>query len=286
MDPEAIVPLLRAQHGVAAVWQLLAAGVSVDAARHWTATRRRMHDGVHLDGYGPPTPTQRWWAAAVSAPTRRVSHRSAATAYGFDDWRGREVFVTGRGNGGPIRRDGLVVFRSLTIDRHATTLDGLPITTPARTLIDLCPIFDEKRLGRAVREALRLGCVTCAELQIALLTAPARKRPQRLVALTREYAPLPINRTRSDPEAYALALFAAAGVEPPRVNVRVNGEEADFWWPRHKLVLELDGRQFHQFPAEDARKAARWSAAGQTVEHFPSAAVYTRARDLLALVPA
>ena len=66
------------------------------------------------------------------------------------------------------------------------------------------------------------------------------------------------------------------------MNVRINGEEADLAWPERKLIIEIDGPQYHRFPEEDARKQRQWEAAEFTVRRLPSDAVYNEG-ELIAL---
>jgi very-short-patch-repair endonuclease len=74
-----------------------------------------------------------------------------------------------------------------------------------------------------------------------------------------------------------------AGVPAPEVNVQVgrSGPEADLVWRPWKLIVEIDGGQFHQFPDEDARKEAIWRRAGYEVRRLPSDDVYFRPERLV-----
>ena len=103
--------------------------------------------------------------------------------------------------------------------------------------------------------------------------------------MANRYARLPFHRTRSDAEARALELLQDAGIEPPRVNARIAGEEADLSWPGRKLIIEIDGPQYHQFKDEDARKQRRWERAGYTVRRIGSDAVYRTPGRLLVFAP-
>ena len=71
----------------------------------------------------------------------------------------------------------------------------------------------------------------------------------------------------------------------PRVNERIAGEEADLCWPERRVIIEIDGPQYHRFREEDERKQARWEAAGYTVHRLPSQAVYDEPARLVALAP-
>src|SRR6476619_7959511 len=270
------------QEGVIAAWQLLGDGMSRGAVRYQVRELRELHDGVYVTGHAPVTRRQRWWAAAITAPGRAVSHASAGAAFGFRPWEGAFEVVTTAGTGGPRRRPGLLVCRSLTLAGNTTLLDGLPITTAARALADLAPSLDDIELARAVREALRLRVTTCARIQAMLLAANGCNRSARLAELAARYAHLPIARARSDPEAHGVELFAAARVVLPRVNARIAGEEADPSWEHVRHIVELDGPDFHRFPDEDLRKQRVWERAGWTVACLPTGDVYRRPERLFA----
>ena len=70
----------------------------------------------------------------------------------------------------------------------------------------------------------------------------------------------------------------------PRVNTRIAGEEADLAWPERRLIIEIDGPQYHHFPDEDTRKQRIWEAAGYTVRRIGSDVVYRQPARLIALV--
>jgi len=136
-------------------------------------------------------------------------------------------------------------------------------------------------MGRAFRESIRLKRTTARRVQQALERHPGRRGTSLLSALATRYAPLPYHRTRSDPEGRALELLHDAGIEPPRVNVKVAGEEADLVWSKRRLIVEIDGPQFHRFPDEDARKERVWRAAGYDVRRIASDAVYDAPAELV-----
>jgi very-short-patch-repair endonuclease len=175
--------------------------------------------------------------------------------------------------------------RSATLQGDTTTHHGIPITTGARTLIDQAPQLKGKHLGRALREALRLSATTTPQLFRTLNKHRGRRGTARLKELATRYSTLPYNRTRSNAEARALEVLSDAGIQAPRVNTRIAGEEADLVWPKHKLIIEIDGPQYHQFPDEDARKQREWEGAGYTVRRIASTAVYDSPERLVAIAP-
>jgi Protein of unknown function (DUF559) len=176
------------------------------------------------------------------------------------------------------------VCRSTTLDGDATRHDGVRITTAARTLIDLAPHLSARETRRAFREALRLKTTTARELRSALSRHAGRRGTRLLLELAARYATLPYARGRSNAESRALELLHDAGVDPPEVTRWIAGEEADLAWPQHRLIIEIDGPQYHLFPDEDTRKQLRWEAAGYRVRRLPSDDVYDRPERLFALL--
>ena len=274
--------LASRQAGVVAAWQLRGAGWSWDRLRHRAdvGAWRRIHNGVYVLTHARPSQLQLWWAAALTTPQSFLTHGSAGACFGFH-WFSKEFEVITRpGNGGRRRIGGLLVFRSKTLVGNTTRHLGIPTTTAERTLIDLAGGLSPKRAGRALREAIRLRLTTAPKVARC---AEAHNRAPLLARLARRYEVLPYGRCRSDAEARALELLHDAGVEPPAVNLRIAGEEADFIWLDRRVIVEVDGPQYHRFRDEDARKAERWRRAGFDVRRAPSDLVYNEPRAFVAL---
>lgn len=191
--------------------------------------------------------------------------------------------VTRPGSGGPRRIGPLLVCRSSTLAGHVLVRDGIRMTSPARTIVDLSPHLTERRRAKAVREAIRIGATTALELRLVAAAHRGRRGVRGLEALAARLERLPIARTRSDAEARALEVLAAAGRVAPEVNILVAGEEADLVWPASRRILEIDGPQFHRDPAEDARKEAVWRSGGWEVHRLPSETVFDAPGRLVAL---
>jgi very-short-patch-repair endonuclease len=177
----------------------------------------------------------------------------------------------------------LLVCHSKALDGNTTTRDGIPITTPERTVIDLAAQLDRKATARLFREAIRLKLATAQSLMIVLERHPNARGSADLRKRAKRYAALPYHRARSDAEARALEILHDAGAQPLNVNERIAGEEADLSDPKRKRIIEIDGPQFHLFPEEDARKQAAWEEAGYVVERIASDDVYDRPWRLISL---
>jgi hypothetical protein len=274
--------LAAAQADVVAAWQLRRRGWSWAKIKHHARSRgwRRIHPGVYALNAAPPRRVQLWWAAALTSPTSVLSHGSGGACFGFYRFEKDYEVITRPGTGGRRRQGGVLVFRSKRLEGDVTRHMGIPITTAERVLVDIAPGLDRKRLGRAFREAIRLRTTTARAVHDCVA---AHGGSALLLDLATRYATIPYERTRSNPEARALEVLHDAGIEPPLVNVKVAGEEADLVWLVRKLIVEIDGPQYHQFREEDARKERAWRAAGFTVRRIPSDAVYSDPARLIEL---
>jgi very-short-patch-repair endonuclease len=291
MGQRTIDDWFRAQDGLA-VWQLLRDGHSRSAIRHACGGCRALYDGVYLSGHAAPTDRQRWRAATLTTPTSALAEWSSAALFGLHDrelglttivrpGHGSRKLITGlEGGVGP-----LLVTRSLVLREDIIWVDGIATPSAGRTVLDLQSRTSPKRGARLVRDAIRLDQATTADFRMLIGRHHGRRGVARLHALVDEYAPLPLHRTRSDAEALALAILQAARVPAPLVNTRHAGEEADFAWLDPRLIVELDGPQYHQFATEDARKQAKWENAGFTVRRLSTDDVYDNAHLLLAACP-
>lgn len=277
--------LAAAQADVLAAWQLVEAGWTRKAIWHWARQNawQVVHPGVYALTHAPLTQLQRWMAAALTAPCTFLSDLSASSCWGFHVTRTAFETVIRSGSGGPRRAGSVVIRRSTRLAEETTIRDGIPITTPARTLIDISARLPMHRVGRAFREACRLKVLTPRDLATGLIRHRGRRGTRVLWDLTERYASLPYRRARSNAEARGLEILHDAEVEPPKVNIRIAGEEADFTWLQRRLIIEIDGPQYHQHQDEDSRKAMLWARAGYTVRRISSDEIYANPESLIAL---
>lgn len=287
MNNDEVDRLLSVQEGVIGAWQMRRAGMTDKAIRWWKRDLRRLHSGVHLTGHAPPTNRQSWWAATLTAPGSVLSHISAAACRGFGTQPSSMVTITRPGRGPRVRRGDLMVSYSATID--TVTDRGLPMTSPGQTLADLAGYVPEGELRRMVRDALRLSVLDAQALSEAVRDARGRPGVAALRWCLSEYGALPVARgrrrgARSDAEVLAFAYIKRAGLQLPSLNARRAGYEADLSWPTRKLIIELDGGSFHQFPGEDELRDRAWRAAGWTVVRIPTDVVYHQPEAFLTQV--
>jgi very-short-patch-repair endonuclease len=244
-DRGAIARLATAQHGMIARWQLLAAGVAADTIDRWLRNGRllRRHRGVYALGHQPPSPLANAMAAVLACgPAAVLSHRSAADLWAMARWTG-PVEVTA-----PCYRNppGIRVHRSRTLTAEDVTVHyGIPVTTPARTLLDLAATLDTASLTRAVNEARLNRHLNLEDLAALLARSPGRATNRLKPLVTHATGP-----TRSRFEDAFRSFIDRHGLPRPEANQRAAGHEVDALWREPRLVVELDGREYHD--TEDA----------------------------------
>lgn len=256
----AIVARAARQHGVVSLAQIREAGLSRDALRHRVGRgyMRRMHTGVYQ--LGPLTsPFAEPFAAVLACgPTAVLSHHAALWLLGVTKERPRAMEVTV--SSGRPRPSGVVVHRSGVVPEERTRREGIPVTTAARALVDVAAHLRRRDLERAVEQAVVIGAATQSELADAAATKRKGAATVRSVLADTTTPSL----TRSEAERRLLELIRSAGLPHPIANARLMGYEVDLLWPKHRLVVEVDGFAFHAsreaFERDRARDAALQAA--------------------------
>lgn len=258
-----IAALAARQRGVVSHEQLLALGMSRSAISRWLKQGRlhALHRGVYLLGHPVPPPLALEQAALLACEDGSVlSHRTAAVLWGFLPAAGGTVHVTTRRHRG--RPPSVTVHTTVRLERRDTTRRyGLAITTPARTLLDLAERPNE--LERALEQAFADTRVTERGLRDVIERHPGRRGARTLTALC-DYRG-DTGFTRSKAEDAMRHLIRRACLPQPRTNARLHGYEVDFYWPGHRLVVEVDSWKHHSDRRafeRDRRKHADLQAKG------------------------
>jgi very-short-patch-repair endonuclease len=211
------------------------------------------------------------WAAVLACggpDAAALSHRSAAAVWDLLPSPAKFDVTTLRAAHSTPK---LRVHRSTTlIPADITRHNGLPVTTVARTLIDLATTLTPHRLERVVHRAehLRLLDTHSLNAQFARATGRRTKALHRALRTLETHDP---DITRSKLEDRFLALIAKAGLPRPEVNATVGGLEVDFFWPDHRLIIETDGAGTHLTAdafEDDRRKDAKLTILGYRVVRF------------------
>ena len=180
-------------------------------------------------------------AVLACGPGAVLSHRSAARLWEVRQNNAALIDVTVPSRNGRIRRAGIRVHRSGRLGaEEITERDGIPVTTLARTLLDLADVIHPQALRRAITEAEYRG-----RFDLTSLPAVVQNNPGRRGAKVMRAAEQAGHRTRSPLEDRFLAFAERWRVEEPESNVWLEGYEVDFLWRRVGLVVELDGVAEH-----------------------------------------
>lgn len=240
----AIGRLADEQYGVVRRRQLLDLGVGQRgiADRVRTGRLRRLHRGVYAVGHRALRVEAVWLAAVLaSGPGAVLSHRSAAALWELRGDASNFVEVTVGGRNGRRRSPGFRVHRPVRLGpADVTVRDGIPVTTVARTLLDLADVLPDQEVKRAIDQAEYRGLFDLTALQAVVRETHAR-RGRRVLTLARGAA----EPTRSPLERRFLAFVDRHRLPRPEVAVWFEGYELDFFWPAAKLIAELDGRDAH-----------------------------------------
>ncbi len=262
-----LVVLAESQWGVVTRTQLLGLGVSaggIDSRVHRGALRP-LHRGVYALGHRAIRDEGRWLAAVLACgPGAVLSHLSAACLWGmrvpFPPPAVIHATVTSQRRGDPE----LVVHRTRRIGGADVTVErGVPVTTPARTLIDCADTLTYAELRTLADHGVRLDA---SALRRAQERAPGRRGAPKITRLLGDGV-----RSRSALERRLRKLCRDGDLPAPLINKKVLGHERDAVWPAHRLIAEADGGAFHALkPAREAdyERDVALVAAGWRVVRF------------------
>lgn len=277
-DTARLVALAVGQHAVLAIWQLPVLGVS-----RWSVYRRaeagllhRQYPGVYAVGHARLTLHGRWMAAVLACgPRALLSHSAAAALWDLRGASWGPIDVTAPGK---RRLPGIRSHVSRSAPR--AVLDGIPVTTLERTILD-----EAERLGRQrLRTLLEQG-------QHRGLLRPARFADHQghrgLKPVTAALSKLGDEApwTQSELERRFLELVRGAGLPEPQANMVVDGFVVDFLWPEQRLIVEVDGYRHHGARSafeQDRRKDLRLTLAGFRVVRITFERIIHHATELIA----
>ena len=287
---ERLARMAARQHGLVSHRQLAAIGLSPNAVagRVEKGRLQRIHRGVYAVGHAQQTSEARWMAAVMACGSGAVlSHLDAAALWKIYDGEGALVHVTRTTKAGQ-RLTGVRVHRARRLEPEDVTVrDGIPVTTVARTLVDLTDVLGRDRILRALREAEFLGLLDLNALSAAVQRAHGRKRLGALRDAIAAHTPGQI--VRDELEHRFLELVRAAGLPAPEANVKVHARGRryviDCLWREPRVAVELDGRAAHaRITAfeSDRRKDAALSAIGLRPLRFTWRRVTQEAAEVIA----
>jgi hypothetical protein len=273
------------QLGLLRVTDLRSAGLSGSAVsrRRARGVLHLVHPSVYSLGHAALSREARWLAAVFAAGEgAALSHLSAAALLALRRYAPRtpEALVPRRHR--PVPGVRLHTCRRLD-PRDVTEHLGIPVTTVARTLVDLSDRLTADELANLIHEAAYRGLFSVEATFDAMTRANGRHRLARVDEAVGAYLNGSAG-TRSRNEVAFLALLEHAGIPKPHVNTKVEGIEVDCHWPGTGLTVEVDGPG-HRRPRtrrEDVARDRRLTAMGYTVLRFTDAEIQRRPLRVLA----
>jgi very-short-patch-repair endonuclease len=226
-------------------------------------------------------------AVLACGPAAVLSHLDAAALWTIYKGEGARVHVTATTRAG-AQLPGIQTHRARRLHPDdVTTKQGIPVTTVARTLVDLTDVLGSDRVLRAIREAELLRLLDHQALSAAVQRAHGRKRLGVLREAVAAHRPGEI--VRSELEHRFLELVRTAGLPPPETNVKISARgrryEIDCLWREQWVAVELDGRAAHARTAAfepDRRKDAALNAIGLRPLRFTWLRVLEEPADVIA----
>jgi hypothetical protein len=186
----------------------------------------RVHAGVYAVGHVRNDAIGQAMAAVLACGACAVlSHDSAAALWGFRKWRGGPIHVTAPSY---HCRRGIKAHRCRLERREWTRHWGIPVTRPARTLVDIRHTLPEKQLKRAINDALISNHLRDGDL----IGTPLEGYVEELSRSPLEDDYRPWARRYGVPEA--------------EYNVTLGRYQADVYFRAERLIVELDGWPFHR----------------------------------------
>ncbi len=237
--------------------QLLDAGIGrrAIALRVRSGRLHPLHRGVYAVGHR--VISQRgYWMAATLATDGVLSHRSAGALWCLRRWNGR-IDITVAWD--KSTRTGILLHRAVLAPDEITVKDGIPVTTPQRTQLDLAAVLHKHQVQQVINEAERLQLPGAHEL--------ARRHPTLKGTATLRTLARPTH-TKRDLEARFTTFLNDRRFPTPQTNILIEGYEVDAAWPHRKLIIELDSWEYHHTRhafENDRRRDRHLTANGWTV---------------------
>jgi hypothetical protein len=265
--------LATRQHGIVSRNQLLALGLDADRIAYRVEVGRlhRLYRGVYAVGHVRLTQRGRWLAAVVACRANAgesvLSHRAAGSLHGIlrsAPSNPIDVIATRRHQLRGVRCHGV---RGLHADDTAL-VDAIPVTAVQRTFLDRAEVMHPLRLFDALELSIRLRRFDLTEMRVMIARNPGR---HGLKPLQEQLARLIGSPAWLDSRLEAEFLFQLRqhpDLPEPLTHQVVEGEAVDFYWPDHRVVLEIDGDKYHSLPRDrlnNTRRDRKLTLAGYVV---------------------
>ena len=244
--------------------QLLELGFGPDGIDHRLRARRllTLHRSVYAVGHRNRSRETVWMAAVLASGEEAVlSNRPAGAAWSICSSSGvPEVTVPRQRRS----RSGIRFHRALLPADEKTILNGIPITSVPRTILDLAATLDQRQLERAINEAEIRRLWDELTLHDLLYRYPLRRGTRNLRAALRKRTE-GATATKSDLEELFIRFADRARLPRPETNTHIEGLEVDCVWRAQRVIIEVDSWEIHRTRAafeRDREKSRILQAAG------------------------
>jgi hypothetical protein len=260
-----------ALHGAISREGLLAAGLCPATVQRLRSRGHleAIHDGIYLVADSVRSPLAREAAALLAcAPDAYLSRLTAAHLWELPAPPPPDVQVTVMGRYRSSFPGVQVSFIRYMLPQEQREVNGLNVTSPALTLLDLMGAYGRRVMATALNEARVQEIVTMEELDTTIRAHRRRPGSRALRAyLERERGP---QITRSEAERRALEVMQEHGIVPDESDFKIGPYRVDFYFRRERLAVEIDGYRYHATPkrfVDDRRRAAYLASRG--IQVFP-----------------
>jgi hypothetical protein len=265
--------LATRQHGVVSRKQLFVLGLDADriAYRLEVGRLHRLYRGVYAVGHERLSLRGRWLAAVVACRSGGgesvLSHRAAGSLHGILRSAPSNPIDVVATRAHRLRGVRCHRVRGLHADDTAI-VDAIPVTSIHRTFLDLAEVMHPLRLFDALELSIRLERFDLTEMHAMIARNPGR---HGLKPLQEQLAHLVGTPAWLDSKLEAEFLFQLRlhpDLPEPLTHQLVEGEPVDFYWPEHRLVVEVDGDQYHRLARDrlnDTRRDRKLTLAGYVV---------------------
>jgi len=250
---EALAAVAARQHGLITSHQLGTAGLTRSAIGRWerAGRLRRLVRGLYTVPPYPDSWEQRAHAAVLAGPPGTVvSHRAAAALHEMRGFRPAQIEVLGHRWHRSHELPDVVVHESLVVDPvDVARVQGIAVTSPVRTIIDLGAVAHPNRIGQALDEARRRGHVDLADVKQRLEELAVQGRNG--IAVVRELVDIRQGRllTSTGFEDLFRSIVDEFRLPAPRHQwTVVHGAftaRLDFAYPEHMVAIEADSEEYH-----------------------------------------
>ena len=265
-----LATLAARQHGIVSIRQLRRLGFSESSVEKGVAAGRlhRLHRGVYAVGHTNLS-LKGWCLASVlgSGPQSLLSHYSAGWLLGLISTRPIPIHVTT-----PLprkRRGSIRIHHSRTLIEEDRCLEeGIPVTSVARTALDLAAVLRFRSLRRLLRRSEELNVFDLGDFRSILSRNQGHRGAAPLSRALAIYEPPRF--TRSEFEREFAALAEQIGLPAFATNFNAAGYELDVYWPELRFAVELDvyaTHGGHESFEEDRRRDEELKLAGIELTH-------------------